>query len=432
MTTATIELPNKIKKVLGPARGESRYRALFGGRGSGKSQGAATIAAVWGYAEPMRILCVREFQASIRESFYAELKSAIERYPWLQQHYDVGQDYIRGANGTEFIFRGLRRNEQSIKSLAKIDLTIVEEAEDIPEASWLALEATVFRQPKSELWAIWNPKREGSPVDKRFREHPPTGALIAEVNWSDNPFFPDGLDELRRREKDRLDPAIYNHVWEGHYLRAFEGAYYADHLDAAKRENRIGFFNRASMNKVHAVWDIGSTSTAADATAIWIVQYIGEEIRWLDHYEAVGQPFEAHINWLRSAGWEDAVCVLPHDGRKHDNVYSITPQKFLQQAGFACVVVPNQGKGAAMQRVYALRGVFPQCRFNEETTEAGRAALAWYHEKRDEARGIGLGPDHDWSSHSADAAGLVAVYAQTAKGEGIARKPIRRNLKGIV
>jgi len=225
MTKATIDLPAKLVHlpaklvpVFSPPRGDVSYRALYGGRGSAKSFSAALIAAVWGYAEKMRILCVREFQVSIKESFHAELKAAIESTPWLAAHYEVGVDYIKGANGTEFIFRGLRRNEQSIKSLAKIDLTIVEEAEDIPESGWLVLEATVFRQPKSELWAIWNPRLDGSPVDKRFRKNPPDSALIAEVNWSDNPFFPAGLETLRQREQERLDPATYAHVWEGAYL----------------------------------------------------------------------------------------------------------------------------------------------------------------------------------------------------------------------
>lgn len=206
------------------------YRALHGGRGSAKSFTAAKMAAIWGYAEPLRILCAREFQVSIAESFHAELKSAIASEPWLEASYDIGRDYLRGRNGTEFIFRGLRRDPQSIKSLAKIDLTIVEEAEDVPEASWLALEATVFRQTKSELWSIWNPRLDGSPVDQRFRKNPPAKAIIQEVNWQDNPFFPAGLDELRRRERERLDPATYAHVWEGAYLansaaQVFAGKY---------------------------------------------------------------------------------------------------------------------------------------------------------------------------------------------------------------
>lgn len=218
MTEATIHLPPKLVPVFAPTRGAVQYRNLHGGRGSGKSFNAAKMAAVWGYAEPLRILCTREFQASISESFHAELKAAIASEPWLEAHYDVGVDYLRGANGTQFLFRGLRRNSQSIKSLAKIDLTIVEEAEDVPETSWLALEATVFRQSKSEMWNLWNPRQQGSPVDKRFRQNPPSNAITAEINWSDNPFFPPGLDTLRRREQERLDSATYDHVWNGGYL----------------------------------------------------------------------------------------------------------------------------------------------------------------------------------------------------------------------
>ena len=218
MTTAKIKLPPKLVPVFSPPRGAAQYRGAYGGRGSGKSFSFALMAAIWGYAEPLRVLCTRDLQASIKESFHAELKAAISSHPWLEAHYDVGIDYLRGRNGTEFIFRGLRHNTGSIKSLAKIDLTIVEEAEDVPEDSWLALEATVFRQQKSELWTVWNPRNEGSPVDKRFRVSKPSNALIVELNHSDNPFFPVGLETLRKREQERLDPATYAHVWEGAYL----------------------------------------------------------------------------------------------------------------------------------------------------------------------------------------------------------------------
>jgi len=227
MNQATVDLPPKLVPIYAPQRGAVQYRATYGGRGSGKSQTAALMAAIWGYAERLRILCTRELQVSIRDSFHREIKDAIERTPWLAAHYDVGVDYLRGRNGTEFIFRGLRHNSSSIKSLAGIDLTIVEEAEDVPEASWLALEATIFRQRRSELWAIWNPQADGSPVDKRFRKDPPQSSLIAGINWSDNPFFPDGLEALRKREQSRLDAATYAHIWDGEYLQNSDAQVFA-------------------------------------------------------------------------------------------------------------------------------------------------------------------------------------------------------------
>src|SRR5690606_38328644 len=139
----------KAREVFSAPRGSVSYRALYGGRGSGKSYSAALVAAVWGYAEKLRVLCVREFQNSIAQSFYAELKAAIESHWWLAEHYELQRDRILGKNGTEFMFKGLHSNPTAIKSLAKIDLTTIEEAEDIPEESWLQLEATVLRQPKS-------------------------------------------------------------------------------------------------------------------------------------------------------------------------------------------------------------------------------------------------------------------------------------------
>lgn len=218
MTTVSVELPPKLVALFADPRGSCRYRCAWGGRGSGKSHGFALMAAVWGFVEPLRVLCTRELQVSIKESFHAELKAAIAAHRWLEAHYDVGVDYLRGANGTEFLFRGLRNNVSAVKSMAKVDLTIVEEAEDVPEASWVALEPTVFRQPRAEVWVVWNPRLEGSPVDKRFRQQPPAGARVACVNWSDNPFMPPELDALRLRDQERMDPATYAHIWEGAYL----------------------------------------------------------------------------------------------------------------------------------------------------------------------------------------------------------------------
>jgi phage terminase large subunit len=125
----------------------------------------------------------------------------------------------------------------------------------------------------------------------------------------------------------------------------------------------------------------------------------------------VGQPLAAHVNWMRSRGYtEDRAHIwLPHDGVKHDFVHDVTYESSLKQLGYTVNVIPNQGAGAALMRVNAGRRLFPQMWFNEETTKGGVEALGWYHEKIDEERGIGLGPNHDWSSNAADAFGLACV-----------------------
>ena len=144
---------------------------------------------------------------------------------------------------------------------------------------------------------------------------------------------------------------------------------------------------------------------------MWGGQFVGKEVRLLDYYEAVGQPIEAHADWLRSKGYlpGKTTIVLPHDGAQHDKVHNVSYESAFRAMGYTVVVIPNMGAGAANKRIEALRRLFPQLWFNESTTEPGREALGWYHEKRDEARGIGLGPNHDWASHGSDAAGLMAV-----------------------
>jgi len=214
MTTARVEIPPKLLPVFD---GEARYRCAHGGRGSGKSYSFGLLSAVRGYAAPMRILATRELQVSIKESFYAEVRKAIEEHPWLEDHYEIGEHYIRGRNGTEYIFRGLRHNISSIKSMANIDLCIIEEAEDVPEQSWRSLTQTI-RAPGSEIWVIWNPRKDGSPVDHRFIKNQPARCKIAQLNHQDNPWFPAELEEERKNDAALLDANTYAHIWDGVYL----------------------------------------------------------------------------------------------------------------------------------------------------------------------------------------------------------------------
>jgi phage terminase large subunit len=166
--------------------------------------------------------------------------------------------------------------------------------------------------------------------------------------------------------------------------------------------------------------DIGGTGAQSDAFCIWVAQDVGKEVRVLDYYEAQGQPLATHLQWLRDRGYNQSRCqlYLPHDGVQMDKVYAVSYESALRSAGYDVTVIKNQGRGAAMARVEALRRLFPSCWFNEQTTAPGIDALGWYHEKQDENRQIGLGPEHDWASHGADAAGLMAVVMQETLSAG--------------
>lgn len=228
MTTLDVRVPPKLRDMFTAARTDYRWRVLRGGRGSGKSFTVAKMAAIWGAIEPLRILCTREYQNSIKQSFHAELKSAIEAEPWLAAQYDVGIDYLRHkTNGTEFMFAGLRTNISSIKSMAQIDLCVVEEAETVPHASWRDLVPTI-RAAGSGFIVIYNPRRRDSWVAQTFdtAKLPPRTCLV-DINFNDNPWFPAPLDEQRLHDLEALDPALYAHIWEGAYYENSDAQVFA-------------------------------------------------------------------------------------------------------------------------------------------------------------------------------------------------------------
>ncbi|HEU4636058.1 MAG TPA: hypothetical protein VFS41_07770, partial [Edaphobacter sp.] len=224
----------------------------------------------------------------------------------------------------------------------------------------------------------------------------------------DNPKFPETLERKRVRCLEE-EPDKYDHVWEGGYLTIAEGAYFAKQLASAKSDGRIGKVSADPLLPVRAYVDIGGTGARSDAFAMWIAQFVGREVRVLNYYEAVGQELAAHVQWLRDNGYEKAQVILPHDGASNDKVFAVSYESALRSAGFSVRVIPNMGAGAASKRIEAVRRVMPSVWFDEARTEAGREALGWYHPKKDDKRQIDLGPDHDWSSHGADAFGLMAV-----------------------
>lgn len=197
----------------------------------------------------------------------------------------------------------------------------------------------------------------------------------------------------------------YEQEFECSFEAAIVGAYYGQAVSDARKENRIGRVAKDPLMPLKAFWDIGKTK---DATAIWIAQWVGREIRVLDYYEAVNQPLGTHLEWLRSKGYGSARCYLPHDAAQPD-AHLVRYEDHVAAAGFQTETIKNQGKDAALKRVEAGRRLFPTIWFNEETCRHGIEALAAYHERRDEKRNVGLGPEHDWSSHGADAFGLMCV-----------------------
>jgi phage terminase large subunit len=368
------------------------------------------------------ILCARQYMNSLEDSSLEEVKRAIEDEPFLAEYYDVGEKYIRSRDDRiSFSFAGLDRSIASIKSKGRILLCWVDEAEPVTAEAWSTLIPTLREEGSdwnAELWVTWNPKRKQAAVEERFRRANDPLIKLVEMNWRDNPRFPAKLERERQRDLDQR-PDQYEHIWEGAFVTVVEGAYYAKSLTAARQAGRIGRVSPDPLMTIRLFFDIGGTGARADAVSIWAAQFIGREIRVIDYYEAVGQPLATHLQWMRERDYipKRAQVWLPHDGESNDKVFDVSYESAIKAAGYDVTVVPNQGKGAAKARIEAGRRHFPSIWFNESTTNGGLEALGWYHEKKDDERGIGLGPEHDWSSHAADAFGLMCVSADQIFGE---------------
>lgn len=396
--------------IFEPLLAPARYKGAYGGRGSGKSHFFAEALIEDHLRIPgLRSLCVREIQRSLRDSAKRLLEDKIAALG-VGHLFTVLEREIRAPGGGVILFHGLRdHTAESIKSLEGCGRAWVEEAHTLSAHSWELLKPTI-RADDGEIWASWNPTRRTDPVDVFFRKQIHDDAICVRSSWRDNIFI--GKTLLGERlDCLRHNPDGYAHIWEGDYVTVQTGAYYAAVLTQARSEGRITDLTADPMLAVRTYHDIGGAGANADAYAVWVVQFRAGAIDVLDYYEAKGQVLAAHANWLR-ANWPSAEVILPHDGLNTNNVTGKRIEDHWRDAGFQVRSEPNAGRGADAQRIEAARRLFPRMRFDAKRCEAGLAALGWYHERRDDRRGIGLGPEHDWSSHAADAFGLMALCYQ--------------------
>lgn len=258
-----IQISEKLGTLFKTKLGGARYRIAYGGRGSGKSYTFALMALINGYLKKLRILCTREYQVSIKQSFYAELRLVIEEHSFLRDHYLVGENFIRGKNGTEFIFKGLRHNISNIKSITRIGICIIEEATDVPFQSWVDLIPTI-RAPESEIWIIFNPKQKSDPVWKIFIDTPHENSLITKVNYYNNPWFPQVLNDQRKHDLKFMEPALYEWIWNGNFLKRSKSQIFQN---CYKREN---FDLRPSMLGPYFGLDFGFSQDPTACVEVYI------------------------------------------------------------------------------------------------------------------------------------------------------------------
>lgn len=421
MSVLEIETAEVFEPLLPP----SRYKGAWGGRGSGKSHFFAGMLIEDSLAERgLLSVCIREVQKTLKDSSKRLIEAKLKDFNLGEPDgFKVFNEVIQTPGDGAIIFQGMQdHTAESIKSLEGFKRAWWEEAQAASVRSLNLLRPTI-RAEGSQLWFSWNARLRNDPVDVMLRgAEKPTGAVVVNANWRHNPWFTEELEQ-ERQDCLRMQADQYDHIWEGGYITIAAGAYFAKDINEAKLGKRITRVPFDPLMRVRVFCDLGGTGAKADAFAMWPAQFIDREIRTRDYYEAVGQPLATHINWLRSHGYgpDKADIVLPHDGETNDRVTDVSFESAFAAAGYDVTVIPNQGKGAAKMRIEAARRRFSSIWFDEETTEAGRLALGWYHEKKDEERGVGLGPEHDWSSHGADAFGLMCiVYEAPTKKQAYA------------
>jgi len=408
---STLKIPTA--RVFKPLLEPSRYKGAWGGRGSGKSHFfAEKMLDDCLYEKGLLCVCIREIQKSLKYSSKKLIeKKLVDLRLGETDGFKIFKEAIQTPGDGIIIFQGMQdHTADSIKSLEGFKRAWAEESQTLSSTSLTMLRPTI-RSEGSELWFSWNPRRKNDPVDVMLRQGTlPTGAVVVKANWIDNPWFP---AELKQERMDCLrdEPDDYDHVWDGGYQKINKGAYYAGRITEARADGRIGRVPPDPLMTIRLFADIGGTGAKADNFVFWVAQFIGLEIRAINHYEVQGQDLAAHLAWLRSQGYtpDRAQIWLPHDGSTNDRVFDVSYESAFKAAGYEVTVVPNQGKGAASARVEEGRRLFPSVWFDEDKCGPGLDALGWYHEKWDEARDIGLGPEHDWSSHSSDAYGLMCV-----------------------
>lgn len=416
MSQLDVDFPKK----LGFLFDKYRYKVLYGGRGSGKSWSVAIALILMAMQKPMRVLCAREFQNSITDSVHALLADQIKKMN-LEAFFEVQNTTIKGVNGSEFLFAGLKHNITKIKSFEGVDVCWVEEAQTVSKSSWDVLIPTI-RKDGSEIWITFNPELDTDETYKRFVVSPPMSAKVVKVNWQDNPWFPDVL----REEKDDLkakDMDAYLNVWEGNTRQVLDGAVYANELRKATEEQRIRDVFIDHSIPVSTFWDLGW----ADMTSIWFVQTVpGGEVRIIDFYQDSQKPIDFYTALLQTKGYTYRDHWLPHDA-EHKNMTGRSVKEIIESMGLPVRITP---KLSVADGINAARMLMNRCYIDQTRCAEGLQALRHYRYAVDpDTKMFSNSPLHDQHSHAADAFRYVAVGLDERPNDW--NKPLKINTRWI-
>lgn len=384
-----VEFPRKLEPLFRP----SRIKVAHGGRGSAKSWGFARALLIQAAQRPLRILCAREIQRSIKDSVHRLLTDQIQAMG-LGHLYEVLETEIRGKNGSLFLFAGLAQHTvESIKSFEGVDRVWAEEAQSVTKRSWDVLTPTI-RKEGSEIWVTLNPDMETDETYRRFVASPPEGAFVVQMNWRDNPWFPPVL-ERERQETLRRDPDSYANIWEGEPKRVSDGAIYRHEIERLYADNRVRQVPYDPLLKVHTVWDLGWN----DAMTIGFWQRSGAELRCIDYIEDSHRTLDWYVSEIEKRPFRWGIDFIPHDGRARNTQTGKSTEEALAAMGRNVQVLPML---AIEEGIKAARLVFPRVYFDVDKTQRLLECLKRYQRDVNQRTQEGGGPLHDEYSHGAD------------------------------
>ena len=411
------QFPDKLDFLFQP----HRYKVAYGGRGSGKSWGFARALLLQASNKPLRILCAREIQRSIRQSVHQLLTDQIQSLG-LGPFYEVLESEIRGVNGSLFSFTGLANNTvESIKSYEGVQIVWCEEAQTISKKSWDILIPTI-RKPDSEIWVSFNPNIDTDNTYQRFVVDPPENAKVVKINWQDNPWFPDVLEDERQHSL-KTNPD-YANIWEGDCKAAVDGAIYSNEIREAQEGNRITTVPYDPMMKVHVVMDLGWNDSMSvilcqkGISDLRIIGYIEDDHRTLDSYSA--QLKNLSYNW--------GTMFLPHDGQSKDFKHGISAEDIMKKLGWDIRIVPKQDieSGIKVARMNFHRIYF------DKSAQRLVECLKNYRRSINSATNEPGAPLHDEFSHGADAFRYLCTSIEAMKNESWSKEKIQYTNRGIV
>jgi phage terminase large subunit len=418
--TTKLSFPAKTSFLFEP----HRYKVLYGGRGSGKSWSFARTLLVLGRRRKLFIVCAREFQSSIKDSVHKLVADQVNQMGW-DDFYQIKESEIVGGNGTKFAFVGVRNNVQSIKSMEAIDIFALFEANLVSKNSWDVVLPTVRRDAPfgpfdqgSEFFIEFNPDLDTDETYIRFVLNPPQDCVSVEMNWNDNPFFPDILRE-QKDEAYKRDPDDARTIWGGKTRKTLKGAIFAKELQLAIEEQRISPQFKVDRTKpVTFSFDLGDS----DMCAWWAWQQIGMEHNCVDYYGNTGHGIDHFLDEIRKRDYKVKHILLPHDAAQahqsaRGNKSGNTIEKQVRAVYADAVrLVPRV---SIANRINAARQLFPRINFAEQPTSAGVQGLTHYQFKLDERGQRSREPLHNWASNPADAFTYYAVWLK----EGSIDKP---------